>query len=272
MLPPELTDRIIDCLHDDKKTLSKCGCVARSWVTRSRMHLWKKIGIDGPYDSDFFLDIIRDSPATVMHIQHLGLALLEAPLVDDIISHLASLPSLTSLIIISCGLWRRIPPEATLSTTVQTLTVSYLTFPDIFSWHHLVTAFPALQKLVIGESTQILSSVDDFRPPTRLSLQRLELGFKDVNTGMCTWLNNAIASSTTVHLDNAGKIAFARLFMLSIGCLRATEHLEFEGRYTERQFWFGGGGECPSLSGACSEFTHRICISGRIQPGHVWST
>ncbi len=236
MLPPELTDRIIDYLHDDKRALSKCGRVARSWVVRSRIYLWQKITLDGSYKSSaeqaLFLDFIRASPRVpVVWIQHLELALLESPLADDIISQLPSLPSLDTLVLTSCSFRLIVPdgPPVTLSATVRKLVVSHLTFPNTSTWHSFVCAFPNLQTLVLGESTQILRRAPGFQPPTRLTLQRLELGFSEANAGICTWLNTAIASTTTVRLDKGIAGIFTEFLELALDCLDAAEHLEFEG-------------------------------------------
>lgn len=42
-LPPEMTDRIIDFLYDDRKALSICGQVCGRWVSASRYHLFATI-------------------------------------------------------------------------------------------------------------------------------------------------------------------------------------------------------------------------------------
>lgn len=49
-LPAEIRDIIIDCLHDDKKTLSACSRVSKSWRTRSQYHIFRilTITVDGP--------------------------------------------------------------------------------------------------------------------------------------------------------------------------------------------------------------------------------
>ena len=46
-LPPELTDRIIDFCHNDKKTLSNCALTHSSWLASSRLHLFHTITTTG---------------------------------------------------------------------------------------------------------------------------------------------------------------------------------------------------------------------------------
>jgi len=46
-LPPELTDRIIDFCHHDKRTLSNCALTHSSWLAASRFHLFRTITMTG---------------------------------------------------------------------------------------------------------------------------------------------------------------------------------------------------------------------------------
>ncbi|KAG7447428.1 uncharacterized protein BT62DRAFT_892499 [Guyanagaster necrorhizus] len=40
--PPELCDRFIDFLHDDRKALKECSLVCRAWIPASRFHLFER--------------------------------------------------------------------------------------------------------------------------------------------------------------------------------------------------------------------------------------
>ena len=42
-LPPELLDHIVDLLHDDQNALRKCCLVSKSWIPRTRKHLFAEI-------------------------------------------------------------------------------------------------------------------------------------------------------------------------------------------------------------------------------------
>ena len=44
-LPPEIPDCITDLLHDQPKTLERCCLVSKSWVPRTRKHLFADIGL-----------------------------------------------------------------------------------------------------------------------------------------------------------------------------------------------------------------------------------
>ena len=49
-LPPELTDRIIDFCHNDKRTLSNCALTHSSWLATSRLHLFHTITTTGVHE------------------------------------------------------------------------------------------------------------------------------------------------------------------------------------------------------------------------------
>jgi len=63
-LAPELTDHIIDFLHDDKEALSVCALIHPTWVPASRFHLFNTItvdGADGTKDRSAALDLPSDA-------------------------------------------------------------------------------------------------------------------------------------------------------------------------------------------------------------------
>ena len=42
-LPPEILDYIVELLHDDKTVLKRCCVVSKSWIPRTRKHLFANI-------------------------------------------------------------------------------------------------------------------------------------------------------------------------------------------------------------------------------------
>jgi hypothetical protein len=46
-LPPEILDLIIDHLHDEPTALKPCCVVSKSWVPRTRRHLFERVEFDG---------------------------------------------------------------------------------------------------------------------------------------------------------------------------------------------------------------------------------
>lgn len=68
-LPPELTDTIIDHLHDDKPSLSACGMTSRAWIPASRFHLFSGITVT-PKTAAPLLTLLesRSSPSSIAPI------------------------------------------------------------------------------------------------------------------------------------------------------------------------------------------------------------
>ena len=69
--PPELFDYLTDLLHDQPKALKQCSLVSKSWVPRTRKHLFSEIA----FQSRNYLDVCKElfpadptaSPACYTH-------------------------------------------------------------------------------------------------------------------------------------------------------------------------------------------------------------
>lgn len=67
-LPTELTDAIIDQLHDDRKALVNCSVVCRRWMKSSRYHLFDKVIVRGEKPGSGFTSFLAFLDATpVIH-------------------------------------------------------------------------------------------------------------------------------------------------------------------------------------------------------------
>lgn len=75
-LPPELSDRILDHLHDDLLTLNSCSRVCRAWLPRSRFHYFHAIELTS-YAGARFADILTTNPhiGTLVHL--VGIRILD---------------------------------------------------------------------------------------------------------------------------------------------------------------------------------------------------
>ncbi|KAF9789317.1 hypothetical protein BJ322DRAFT_987841, partial [Thelephora terrestris] len=45
-LPPEISDRVVDLLHDEPESLERCCLVSKSWVACARKHLFRELAFD----------------------------------------------------------------------------------------------------------------------------------------------------------------------------------------------------------------------------------
>ncbi|PSR73130.1 hypothetical protein PHLCEN_2v10986 [Hermanssonia centrifuga] len=79
-LPPELTDRVIDNLHDSKADLRRCSLVCRSWLPSSSFHLFHYLHIRRDPDSNFddqstfnaFITLLQTSPRVYSYLRGLS--------------------------------------------------------------------------------------------------------------------------------------------------------------------------------------------------------
>jgi hypothetical protein len=63
-VPPELTDRVIDFLHSDKRTLLTCSLVCKDWVPASRYHYFRKLDIN-PFTVRRLAEVLNSPVATL---------------------------------------------------------------------------------------------------------------------------------------------------------------------------------------------------------------
>lgn len=61
-IPPELSDHIIDFLHDDRRALKACSLTCRTWYPTSRYHLWRKVHLHSLEGCQTFTQILQSSP------------------------------------------------------------------------------------------------------------------------------------------------------------------------------------------------------------------
>jgi hypothetical protein len=64
LIPQELSDIIIDHLHDDRPALGRCGLVCQSWLPSSRFHLFSTIKLF-PFNIDTALTILCTHNSTI---------------------------------------------------------------------------------------------------------------------------------------------------------------------------------------------------------------
>ena len=68
-LPPELSDIIVDFLHDDEESLANCSLVCKDWLPVTRYHIFKNLLLDR-WNVEEFVDMITHPSATVAPYIH----------------------------------------------------------------------------------------------------------------------------------------------------------------------------------------------------------
>lgn len=99
-LPHELSDHIIDFLHDDHQALSTCGLVCRAWLSAARYHRFSVTRVYGRLAP--FIELLEFSPGITPFIRTLQLQGFSYPHVRryepvELLSVLDRLPALRHL-------------------------------------------------------------------------------------------------------------------------------------------------------------------------------
>ncbi|KAF5371593.1 hypothetical protein D9758_003458 [Tetrapyrgos nigripes] len=146
--PPELIDSIIDCLHNSPRVLKTCTLVARSWLPRSRVHLFRRLHLHFEESSRKpslntylanFRSYILSNPTIISCVEDLSLDLRVRP----------SPPSPNDIM--------DTVPENLPFTNLKSLDIGkplYAPTPDASKWRAsriltLIKQNPGLQKLVV---------------------------------------------------------------------------------------------------------------------------
>ena len=61
-IPPELSDRVIDFLHDDWAALKACSLTCKAWLPASRFHLWNRVVLRYSGDGTDYAEFLKASP------------------------------------------------------------------------------------------------------------------------------------------------------------------------------------------------------------------
>lgn len=166
ILPPEIILFIIDCLRNDPSALAACGLVGRSWVSRSRYHLFHTLKLRETRDAMVprFLELLNPTdsthstfPSGVRHIilDQVVRSNLEAtsiPLSHSLISHLSE-PTFDNVDALTILMHNGVIPmlSATLLSSVfrniTSLVLQKLKYEEISPVFITLSSFPALEIL-----------------------------------------------------------------------------------------------------------------------------
>ena len=69
-LPPEISDYIVDLLHDQPQALKRCCLISKSWVPRSRKHIFREIVFRHTSDLEAWKDTFPNPANSPAHYTH----------------------------------------------------------------------------------------------------------------------------------------------------------------------------------------------------------
>lgn len=170
-MPPELTDRIVDFLHDDQAALQCCALACRSWLASVRYHLYYAISLENVRLSRAFAGLLNRTPSLGWYVREMNLAMSEelqhSDVLPSIVVHLGHVRRLAlsgDILKVDKAIFERFGPVQELALSLSSCKLS-----DVVA---LFLAFPGISDLSI-KNTRYLYGPADHVP--MLPVKRLEL-------------------------------------------------------------------------------------------------
>lgn len=182
LIPPELSDRIIDHLHDDTPTLSACSLTCRSWLPTARYHRFASITLYKGRFSSFFelLDSGAGIGAVVVSLSLRGNSRLFLWRIDHMsLSRLLfKLPALQHLRLECLQMPRQISSMSSLS--IKALDICYCSIPPSNPVQPFLASLSHLDRFLFqGNTTPVYGGVNASDPPNLPTISHLCLGDND---------------------------------------------------------------------------------------------
>lgn len=149
---PELVDRIVDHLYNDKVTLQTTALVSKRWVHASQYHIFSTVSASGYDPISKLFHRLESSPLQCTFVTELELWNCPTLLLSQLFRITHSCPHITRL-----GLKDTeeelntyhppIPSFSPASSSITHLTLGWYTFTHLADVLHLLAAFPGLSSL-----------------------------------------------------------------------------------------------------------------------------
>ena len=210
-LPPEILDYIVDLLHDDPEVLRKCCLASKSWILRTRKHLFACIKFPTPKILQSWKKAFPDplnSPAYHTHTLTYYPSAVDVTAVDWIqgFSHVVHLEvigrgKLTTQTVASFILFHGFSP------VIKSLRAGFVTLPasQVFD---LILSFPLLENLFVvtyfgalvddGDGSGVLSTAFQPSNPPPLFTGTLDLSMRG---GMEPITHRLLSSPGGIHFQ-----------------------------------------------------------------------
>lgn len=215
-VPLELSDYIIDFLHDDPQALRACASTCHAWAPASRFHLFRTASLNSANSSTAFRRLLDSAPDLGLYVHHLAAAKpthvvihsgptgevpeKPEPVQATLPPILARCPSLITLSLAHADLKCFAGTRALAHPAVSSLTLSYCQFVDLADIADLVSNFPSLASL----SMSGLTWKDETRTITPIplpNLRSLTLGRDMDSEKLFEWLEGASVHTSVTSLS-----------------------------------------------------------------------
>ncbi|KZT69423.1 hypothetical protein DAEQUDRAFT_726723 [Daedalea quercina L-15889] len=270
VMPPELTDRIVDFLHDDQAALKSCGLTCRSWLAAVRYHLYYAINLENIRLFCAFSSLLNRTPSLGRYVREMNLAMTEELQESDVLStivvHLGRVRRLAlsgDILKVDQAIFKRFGPVQELALSLSSCRIS-----DVAA---LFLAFPGISDLSIKNTKYLYGPFDHvpMLPVKRLELQpALNPGLLPPSSPMLESLVLSIRRvEDLVTLSHILRTAIRQLKQLDLQM-----HIPV-AEYQETSLFLDSLRKCPQSLTAIRLYTKSVtCLAGiltRIDPTYL---
>ncbi|KAH9944038.1 uncharacterized protein BXZ73DRAFT_40017 [Epithele typhae] len=171
-VPHELSDYIIDFLHDNPKALGACALTSPSWLFASRFHLFRALSLDGRARVRSLQRLLHAAPDLGLYVRDLAVSKLST---DSLRKHLVPVPSA-----IDHNVETTFPRVLALLPALRTLTISHTDMNCLGALDSLPLSSVASLSLSFCQFSDFADVVDFVgRLPTLSALSLSGLTWKD---------------------------------------------------------------------------------------------
>ncbi|KAI0830716.1 hypothetical protein BC628DRAFT_1312806 [Trametes gibbosa] len=181
-VPLELSDSIIDFLHNDARSLAACARVCRAWAPAARFHLFRSIVLQNHNLASSFQRLLSSTPDLGFYVRQLTVAKLTTSVdvllptkqslsAEDAFPRIfAHLPHLHALTLAHMDLKNVKEFRPLRHTSLTDVNLSYCQFADFADIVDLVNSFPSLNRLSLAG----LTWTEELRVPAARSIPSLK--------------------------------------------------------------------------------------------------
>lgn len=129
LIPPELCDQIIDCLHDNRQVLQACALVCTEWLPRAQAHLFHTLPPLTPDKQQKLLQLFESQP----HLRHYPRTLdIKHIYTSYCVTLLSLCPNLSGLVFTQCifDRFEKIQEIISANSSLTELTLQFVTIPN----------------------------------------------------------------------------------------------------------------------------------------------
>jgi len=209
-LPPEILDHIVNSLHDNQEALRECCLVSKSWIPRTRKHLFAQVDFRDVENLQSWKETFPDplnSPGCYTHILHCSQSVVDAEAGDWI----TNFSRVVYFGVDGHGLLAESTPSFVpfhgFSPVIKSLRAGFVTLPasQVFD---LILSFPLLENLFVvtyfgalvddGDGSGVLSTAFQPSNPPPLFTGTLDLSMRG---GMEPITHRLLSSPGGIHFQ-----------------------------------------------------------------------